>query len=214
MNNDIIAFASVLRLSRRDVSVLQVKDAYALHKVVYGLFDDIRDDTEKQKSYPSGILFVDKGGSITKQGTIRQVLMLSTRKPHQTPQFGMVETRQVSKDFLNFKRYAFTVTINPAKRNREDGRIQPVKGREVIAEWFYNRCKNAWGFTVHSESLSVENVFVQSFEKEGHQVTHGGAVLKGILTVTDPVLFQSSFIQGIGRGRAFGFGLLQIVPLT
>ncbi len=214
MNNDTIAFASVLKMTRRDVSVLQVKDAYALHKVVYGLFEDVRDDIEKQKGNPSGILFADKGGVITKNGTIRQVLMLSTRMPHQTPQFGTVETRRISKNFMDFKRYAFTVTINPAKRNREDGRIQPIKGRESIAEWFSNRCKNAWGFTVHTESLSVENVFVQNFEKEGHQVTHGGAVLKGLLNVTDPVRFQTSFIQGIGRGRAFGFGLLQIVPLT
>jgi CRISPR system Cascade subunit CasE len=31
--------------------------------------------------------------------------------------------------------------------------------------------------------------------------------------VADPDLFRQSFLHGIGRGRAFGFGLLQIVPL-
>jgi len=214
MNEGAIAFASVLRLTRRDTRILGIKDAYSLHKVVYGLFDDIRDTPEKQGSHPSGILFVDKGGVSTHAGMVRQVLMLSTRKPHQTPQFGQVETRPIPADFLTFDHYAFTVTINPGKRDRENRKIQPIKGRESIAAWFSERCQNAWGFAVDVETLLVENIFVQTFEKEGHSVTHGGAVLKGALTVTDPIRFKKSFIQGIGRGRAFGFGLLQIVPLT
>ena len=40
------------------------------------------------------------------------------------------------------------------------------------------------------------------------------ATLKGELRVTDLDYFRQSFLQGIGRGRAFGFGLLQIVPFT
>jgi CRISPR system Cascade subunit CasE len=214
MNEGVVAFASVLRLTRRDTRILGIKDAYSLHKVVYGLFDDIRDDHEKQGSHPSGILFVDKGGVSTHTGTVRQVLLLSTRAPHQTPQFGLVETRPIHEDFLAYDHYAFTVTINPGKRDRESGKVQPVKGREAVAAWFADRSQNSWGFAVDVETLLVENVFVQTFEKEEHSVTHGGAVLKGSLTVTDPIRFKKSFIQGIGRGRAFGFGLLQIVPLT
>jgi len=38
--------------------------------------------------------------------------------------------------------------------------------------------------------------------------------LKGELYVIDSEQFKQSFRQGIGRGRAFGFGLLQIVPLA
>ena len=40
------------------------------------------------------------------------------------------------------------------------------------------------------------------------------ATLKGELTVIDKDRFTQSFIHGVGRGRAFGFGLLQIVPLA
>jgi len=53
---------------------------------------------------------------------------------------------------------------------------------------------------------------VQTFKKDGQTVTHGSATLKGELQVTDREQFNQSFRQGIGRGRAFGFGLLQIVP--
>jgi CRISPR system Cascade subunit CasE len=37
--------------------------------------------------------------------------------------------------------------------------------------------------------------------------------LTGELEIVDRSLFIKSFQQGIGRGRAFGFGLLQIAPL-
>jgi CRISPR system Cascade subunit CasE len=50
------------------------------------------------------------------------------------------------------------------------------------------------------------------FNKKGNQVTLGSATLQGGLTVIDREKFKHSFCQGIGRGRAFGFGLLQIVP--
>lgn len=214
MSDAAIAFASVLRLTRKDARVLNIQDAYSLHKIVYRLFDDIRNDAEKRGSHPSGILFADKGYVLTHEGRVRQVLMLSTRLPNNTLSAGQIETRPIPEDFLTFDEYAFTVTINPGKRDHESGKVKPVKGREAIAVWFTERCQKSWGFSVNTDSLSVENLFVQQFEKAGHSVTHGGAVLKGALTVTDPALFEKSFTQGIGRGRAFGFGLLQVVPLT
>jgi CRISPR system Cascade subunit CasE len=55
---------------------------------------------------------------------------------------------------------------------------------------------------------------VQTYKKDCQLVTHGSATLKGELYVTDSEQFKQSFRQGIGRGRAFGFGLLQIVPLA
>lgn len=210
MDEGIVAYASVLRLTREDVRVLKVKDAYGLHKVVYGLFDDIRSDAEKQAGVPSGILFVDKGGDFNS----KQILMLSNRKPHQTPQFGRVETRPIQSSFLSHERYAVTVTINPSKRDKLTGKIQPVKGREAIADWFIRRAKASWGFVIHAEHLLIEETTVQNFEKEGKTVTHGSARIKGELKVIDRDRFIQSFINGIGRGRAFGFGLLQIVPLT
>ena len=41
-------FASRYRLSPRDAKALRVTDTYSLHRVVYGLFDDVREgDREK-----------------------------------------------------------------------------------------------------------------------------------------------------------------------
>jgi len=210
MSEDILAYASVLRLSRADQNTLKIKDAYGLHKVVYGLFDDIRSDAEKQGSPPSGIVYADKGGDFN----TRQVLMLSNREPHQTPQFGKVQTTPIQSRFLAHERYVFEVIVNPGKRDNQTGKIVPIRGREAIAQWFLERALQSWGFRVHPDNLQTDKISVQVFEKSGKTITHGSATLKGELAVIDRDRFRHSFTQGIGRGRAFGFGLLQIVPLT
>jgi len=208
--NNVLAYASVLRLSPADIKTLNIKDAYALHKVVYGLFDDVRSDAEKQASMPSGIVYADKGGDFN----TRQILMLSNRKPHQTPQFGEVQTKPILPGFLAHQRYAFEITLNPGKRDKNTGKVVPIRGREAIEQWFKERAPESWGFSVHPEKLQTEKVSVQIFEKGGKVITHGSATLKGELAVINHDCFSQSFTQGIGRGRTFGFGLLQIVPLA
>ncbi|NNM58934.1 MAG: type I-E CRISPR-associated protein Cas6/Cse3/CasE [Legionellales bacterium] len=210
MSDEILAYASVLRLSRSDRKTLKIKDAYSVHKTVYGLFEDTRTIAEKQTNIPSGIVYADKGGDFH----THQILMLSNRKPHQTPQFGEVETKAVYSHFLNYTHYGFQITINPSKRDKKTGKTISIQDRTAIEEWFKSRGLLSWGFTVNPESLQVEKVGVQRFEKNGMSVVHGSATLKGDLTVINPEQFRLSFTQGIGRGRAFGFGLLQIVPLT
>ncbi len=207
--DDILAYASVLRLSRADIKTLNIKDAYTLHKIVYGLFEDVRTDTEKQASIASGITYVDKGGDFN----TRHILLLSNRKPHQTPQFGKVQTKPIYSDFLAHERYAFEVTLNPGKRDKQTGKIVPIRGREGIEQWFKERAPKSWGFSVNPGNLQTEKVSTQVFEKMGKTITHGSATLKGELTVIARDRFCQSFTQGIGRGRAFGFGLLQIVLL-
>lgn len=209
MSDDIVAYASVLKLSRADVKTLRIKDAYALHKVVYGLFDDVRSDAEKQASTSSGIVYADKGGDFN----TRQILMLSNRRPHQTPQFGEVQSKPIHANFLTYERYAFDITINPTKRDKQTGKVIAIRGRDDIAAWFIARAPQSWGFDVGAEHLQVGQISVQVFEKDGRSITHGSATLTGELVVIDKDRFTQSFMQGIGRGRAFGFGLLQIVPL-
>ena len=210
MSEDIVAYASVLSLGRADMNALKVKDIYAIHKVVYGLFEDARLDAEKRASVPSGIVFADKGGDFN----TRQILMLSNRKPHQTPQFGKVATNPIYATFLAHDRYAFEVTLNPGKRDMKTGKIVPIRGREAIEQWFLTRSPKSWGFSVNPENLQTERIGVQVFDKGEKRITHGSVTLKGELTVIDRDRFSQSFNQGIGRGRAFGFGLLQIVPFT
>ncbi len=201
--------ASVLRLSRRDCKALRITDPYSIHRVVYSLFEDTRSDAEKRASKPNGILYADKGGDFHQ----RQILLLSDREPMQ-PEYGEVVSKPIPDGFLHHDRYGFEVTVNPSRRNSASRKLVPVKGREAVIEWFIERAKSSWGFEATPEHLQIQRLGVQQIKKGEQILTHGSATLKGELQVIDRERFVRSFEQGIGRGRAFGFGLLQIVPLS
>jgi CRISPR system Cascade subunit CasE len=201
--------AAALHLSRSDCKALRITDPYSIHRVVYSLFDDIRSDSEKQASTPSGILYADKGGDFH----ARKILILANRQPA-PPEHGELHTRPIPDNFLDHSHYNFEVLINPTRRDSATGRIVPIKGAEAILDWFADRADHSWGFVVNPKQLEILGLGVQHFAKGTHQVTHAYAGIKGQLQVSDRQQFNHSFCHGIGRGRAFGSGLLQIVPRT
>lgn len=202
--------ASELHLNRSDIAALRVTDRYSLHRVVYSLFEDVRTEGQKQSGTTSGIIFADMGGDFMS----RRVLMLSDRPPRNSSNGRRVDvsSKEVDPAFLDHPFYRFQVTVNPTRRQNASGKIVPVTGREKLIHWFGQRAKAGWGFEVHPPSLQVDRTEVLQFEKKGRSVTLNSATLQGYLTVTDRQRFKLSFCRGIGRARAFGFGLLQIVP--
>lgn len=204
-------FASVLRLDRPALRALRVTDAYSLHRVVYSLFEDVRSEGDKANSNRSGILFADQGGDA--RG--RTVLLLSDRLPASAVegQYGEVLSKPISDDFLRYSHYRFKVIVNPVRRDKASGKRLAIKGREAVATWFCERASR-WGFSVSPSQLIVDDIQVLQFaDKNQHPVTLSQAHVRGLLTVTDAALFQRSFAQGLGHGRTFGCGLLQIVPI-
>lgn len=205
--------ASVLHLDRRAVRALKINNAYGLHKAVYSLFPDVRSDKEKMASKPSGFLYADQGGDYKS----RKILLLSDREPMRQihGEFGEVLSKEVTQDFLHHNCYRFKVVVNPTRRENVSRKLIPVKGREAIGEWFYERTKTSWGFRVVPSVLQVDRTEVLTFtDKVGRDVTLAQAHIQGVLKVTDRQQFIQSFRQGVGRGRAFGCGLLQIVPFV
>lgn len=205
--------ASVLHLDRRAVRALRITDLYSLHRVVYSLYPDIRSDEDKNHSRPSGILYADHGGD--HRG--RKILMLADREPAQCVegQYGEVQSKPLPDGFLSHNSYRFKVIVNPTRRNNASRKLLAVCGREAIADWFTDRARNSWGFRIEPAQLQIGRVEVQQFkDKQQRQVTIGQAHVQGVLRVIEPDQFNSSFTQGIGRARAYGCGLLQIVPIV
>lgn len=174
-------FASRYRLSPHDVKALRISDTYSLHRVVYGLFDDVREgDREKG----SGILFADMGGD--KYG--RQLLILSNRQPRE-PEYGeFVRTEPIPEAFFGFSAYRFEIVINPVKRDRRSKKRMPLRSREEIARWFLEKAP-AWGFEVQESSFQVAEINADAFWKGEQKVTLGKARVTGILTVVDKERF-------------------------
>lgn len=202
--------AGALRLNRQEIKALKIIDDYSLHRVIYSLFADTRTAEQKQSHLPSGFLYVDKGGDF--HG--RHILFVSDREP-QITNIGELQTRPIPEQFLHYATYRFEVIINPTKRDKNTGKTLPIKGRQQIASWFLAKSIASWGFSVEAESLQVGHLDVKQFGgKNGHSLTMASARLQGLLQVLDREKFIGSFKRGIGRGRAFGFGLLQIVPVS
>lgn len=205
--------ASVLRLDRPAIQALRITDMYSLHRVVYSLYDDVRADAAKAASETSGILYADHGGDI--RG--RKILLLADRAPQSNidGRWGEVESRPVPPTLLGHDLYRFQVIVNPTRRNNASRKLVPVKERADIATWFAERSVESWGFRVDTSHLQVDRVQVQRFkDKHQHPVTLAQAHVQGILGVVNRDRFVAGFRQGIGRGRAFGCGLLQIVPVN
>lgn len=190
-------------LTHADRRVLRWTDIYSLHRIVYDLFDDVR-GADRQTG--SGILFADKG---VRQGVSR-ILILSDRPPR-LPQRGALETRPLPESYLQATFYQFETTVNPVWRDNRSGKLLPVRGREAIAAWFRDH-GSRWGFAVHEASLQVTEIRVDRFPKAGATATIARATLTGTLAVTERGAFVRAVCQGIGRARAFGCGLLQIIP--
>ncbi len=205
--------ASVLQLDRRASQALRISDPYSLHRVVYSLYEDIRDEEAKNSSQTSGILFADQGGTFD----CRRVLLLANREPASCVegQYGQVESKLVPDSFLDFEKYRFKVIVNPTRRDSKSRKLIPVKGRSELGMWFCERAEKSWGFRVLPHQIQVNAVRVLNFKgKKGRDVTIAQAHVQGSLEVIDREIFRKSFNQGIGRARAFGCGLLQIQPLV
>ena len=196
--------AGVMSLNWKDIKTPRLTDDYSIHRIVYSLFEDIRTESEKKQSIPSGFIYADKGGDASH----REILFLSHRPPKE-PIVGTLRVKSIPDAFLEHDVYAFEVIVNPTKR--VNGRLIPIKGKENICKWFINRT-SSWGFEALSSEVIHERLLRTS--KNETQITIKQATLKGLLRVTDRSLFIQHFRQGLGRGKAFGCGLLQIVPVN
>lgn len=204
--------ASVLHLDRTAIKALRITDPYSLHRVVYSLYADIRAVGGQPGQESSGILYADQGGDFSG----RRILMLSNRPPADCidGQFGEVQQKPIPAGFLDHACYRFKLIINPVYRDSATRKQIPVKGRLAIEQWFCERAPQNWGFEPKWAQLEVGPVQVLQFrDKQQQRITLAQAELQGVLTVTRRDDFQRAFAQGIGRGKAFGCGLLQIIPI-
>lgn len=199
---------SVLRLSRSDFGIIRnrnkgVFDTYTLHKIVYSLFPK---EGEKERDF----LFAYKGGSFSE----KDIIILSEDKPL-ISDVGEISSKEIPTEFLQQDYYGFEVQMNPVYKDNKTGKVVAIRGsdKEALTAWFLKK-SSSFGFEVQKDSFSIGNTDVITFKKDEKTVTLGKAVFTGRLRVTDRELFINSFKNGLGKGKAFGFGLLQIIPLT
>ena len=88
------------------------------------------------------------------------------------------------------------------------------KREQVYAEWLSAQLDRIGG-----ASLDVERTKLVSFQRtrairklHARHSEGPDAVMRGILTITDPTAFSNLLARGVGRHRAYGYGMLLLRP--
>ena len=78
-------------------------------------------------------------------------------------------------------------------------------------QWLLDRAAKH-GFALTEDSFTVTRVRWHHFAKGGTRpVSLLAVTYEGVLQVTDPEAFRNLLCQGMGRGKAYGLGLLTVM---
>lgn len=213
------------RLALRDLS-----DCRALHQRVLGAFPDGPEITSARDHY--GVLFrVEpvEGGA--------RVLVQSRAEPDwsRLPSGYLgapARTKSLDAAYAQVtvgREFVFRLRANPTKRisagnasetERWHGKRVELRREEDQIAWLRRKGTQA-GFALVTVRAGGEVAQVQrtglagrvSSQRGPQPLAFGSVVFEGRLRVTDAALFRQALEDGIGSGKAFGFGLLSIAAL-
>ncbi|MBQ8706831.1 MAG: type I-E CRISPR-associated protein Cas6/Cse3/CasE [Succinivibrionaceae bacterium] len=159
----------------------------------------------------------------TIQGT-RYLLLVSDEKPdlkllEQYGVSGTARTKSYDK-FLDSieenKFYRFRVTLNPVKSIHQDegkrGRVVPEITAEQQMKFLESRAEKLGFELMPNNYLIVDKSWVPMKKAGQKTIKLSRATYEGILKVTDKSVFYHSLTKGIGKKKAYGFGLMTVIP--
>jgi len=132
------------------------------------------------------------------------------------------QSKTVSDSFFQHQSYRFSLLANPTQKQvvrnpdgtrKKNGQRVPLNKREDLIAWLQRKGEQH-GFAVHSASLKTIPRPRQQFLKKGKSGTHTATEFSGTLQVTDATAFEQAAKKGIGPAKAFGFGMLCLVPVS
>jgi CRISPR system Cascade subunit CasE len=158
-----------------------------------------------------------------------RILILSPEIPVRPPWCPEARWRSKVIDevaFFSRELYQFSLLANPTRKVRsnekgellKNSRRVPVTKREDLVEWL-RRKGEQHGFSFDEGRLRTIARPRQSFTRpaKGETPNRKGTLhavdFQGVLSVTDRKLLRSAFASGIGPAKAFGFGMLCLMPL-
>lgn len=153
------------------------------------------------------------------------LLILSAGKPdlsHAIAQFAPIGAQWETKDYTPLlnrvrdgTRWRFHLCANPTYSVAEKGRRGRVCAHSTTAhqrEWLLRQSERH-GFALDADAFDVTGSRWYQFGKGYGQnkINLLAVTYDGILTVTNAALLRDMLIQGIGREKAYGVGLMTLV---
>lgn len=136
-------------------------------------------------------------------------------------QFGAAPGETLKYDYFlgniqNDDIWHFRLRANPVINvKQEDGTRGKILAHVTVEQqknWLLKRSEKN-GFSLNEDQFTVVNSEWLSFSKgndNGRQVTIHAVTFEGFLTVKDADAFRIALTEGIGRGRAYGLGMITV----
>lgn len=196
-----------IRINAIEAAKLKLVDAYAWHQTLWHAFP-------QQDGKPRDFLT-----RIDRRGAHFEAIILSPDKPHPQP-WGQWETKTIPETFLLHERYGFSLRANPTQmrvvrdeqgQRRKNGRRTAIYDPSQLREWITRKLRDA-GCEV--ETVTFDPPLRETFLRKGKTLVQTRVDFRGVIRVVDRAKFHEAVANGIGRARAFGFGMLLLSPLT
>lgn len=157
-------------------------------------------------------------------GTKKFLYILSEEKPDllnilQEIGFPLKAQKNIKNydDFLQkirCQKYRFKITVNPTHHLGESpARVSYLTTAEQKS-WLIKKGKE-FGFKLAENNFDISEKKWLSFrKKDGKKVAFLSVTFEGVLNVTDAEKFKQLLTKGIGAEKAYGQGLMTVIPLN
>lgn len=176
----------------RDVKASRsIVDAYHIHQKVSNLLDgnEGRKYVYRWSLLPSGIL-------------VRARFACESDMPEEARDHVAVHM-PIEKGRV----FRFAVDAIPTVKETTSGRSRQIVGRDACLEWLNKKLSERGADILAADETDVFSVRIG---KSGCDFSRRVSRFAGTLRVDDPDLLGKAFLCGIGKGRAFGFGMLNL----
>lgn len=185
---------------------LKITDPYSIHRVVMDLFPRRYDDQGME--FPSNIQWVDCGERIFG----REIRILSKVSPNiQEIKNSIIDdvrvtTNPIPESFFDKECYRFSLVANPFVCKLGGKRV-PIMDELGIGGWIESKAEKSGFMIIEKE---IDKIRPLIFNKGKNKITLHTARISGVLRVQDKDKFLEAVERGIGKGRAWGLGLMQL----
>lgn len=101
----------------------------------------------------------------------------------------------------------FNMKINPTRSTKDGRRAYP---KERVEGWVSDHFTKI-GCSLLTLTITNESTDYFRKLKDPNEIVYHYYEVMGALKIDDPELFKEKFFNGIGQGKAFGYGLINLL---
>lgn len=188
-------FLSHFHLSFSECREFKIKNDYDIHQFIYKLFPH-----QEKRCF---LYYVDHSSR-----SKLKILIQSAIRP-EVLSFGHIIVKEVPDSWFDAESFMFRIRMATVIRNQ--GKSVDIVDDEDIENWFVQKANNN-GFSILKDSIQVVySGEMRMNQPNGNRVSMPFKDIVGVLKVTDLNMFiEKAVKKGIGQGKGFGCGLLQL----